>query len=122
MSKTYRRAPLATLLLLLVPTVPAAAAPVGVTLRVEGSTQTLFDGQVTTDGHDVTTALGGTHECDGTNGPTPEPEPGPTATAALDDAAKLAGFTWDGPYSTNPSYPDYLISRAAGDTIDPSSE
>jgi hypothetical protein len=100
----------------------ALAAPTSVNLRIEGRTSTLFDGPITTDGHDVTTAQGGTHECDGTNGPTPEPQPGPTATSALDDAARANGFSWDGTYSSDPSFPDYLVSRIAGDTVDPSSE
>jgi len=52
----------------------ALATPASVNLRIEGHTGTLFDGPITTDGHDVTTEHGGTHECDGTNGPTPEPE------------------------------------------------
>ena len=117
-----RGATLACALLALALPAAATAAPVSVNLRVEGRNSTIFDAPVTTDGHDVTTASGGTHECDGTNGPTPEPEPGPTATAALDDAARLAGFTWDGTYSSNPSFPDYLINRVAGDAIDPSSE
>lgn len=100
----------------------ALAAPVSVNLRVEGRSDTIFEAPITTDGHDVTTASGGTHECDGTNGPTPEPEPGPTATAALDDAAKQAGFSWDGTYSSNPSFPDYFINRIASDAIDPATE
>ena len=98
----------------------ATAAPVGVTLRVEGRTQTIFDGPVTTDGHDVTTPTGGTHRCDGTNGAS-EPSPGPTATAALDDAARLAGFTFDGNYG-NFGIDDYFLTRVANDTVDESSE
>jgi len=120
--RPVRRAVLACALLSLTLPAAAVAAPVSVNLRVEGRTDTLFDGPVTTDGHDVTTASGGTHECDGTNGPTPEPEPGPTATAALDDAARLARFTWDGTYSSDPTFPDYFISRIANDSVDPSSE
>ena len=89
----------------------ATAAPVGVTLRVEGRTQTIFDGPVTTDGHDVTTPSGGTHRCDGTNG-SAEPSPGPTATAALDDAARLAGFSFDGNYG-NFGIDDYFLTRIA---------
>ena len=74
---------------------PAVATPASVTLRVEGATSTIYEDQITTDGHDVTTATGGTHPCDGTNA-NANPTPGPTATAALDDAARIGGFTWDG--------------------------
>ena len=55
---------------------PALATPVSVNLRVEGKSDTIFEGPVTTDGHDVTTTTGGTHKCDGTNGGS-EPAPGP---------------------------------------------
>ena len=100
---------------------PAAHAfPVTVNLRVEGPTKTVFDGPVTTDAHDVTTQTAGTHKCDGTNGAA-EPEPGPTATGALDDAAKLAGFTIDGPYG-NFGIDDYFLERVGDEQIDPNSE
>jgi len=95
----------------------AEAVPVTVNLRVEGPNRTVFDGPVTTDAHDVTTATAGTHKCDGTNGGA-EPEPGPTATGALDDAARLAGFTIDGNYG-NFGIDDYFIERVAEQVIDP---
>jgi hypothetical protein len=109
------------LALLTLAAAPAAlAVPVTVNLRVEGPSRTVFDGPVTTDGHDVTTDTAGTHKCDGTNGGA-EPEPGPTATAALDDAAKLGGFTIDGPYG-NFGIDDYFIERVADESIDPNSQ
>lgn len=102
-------------------TTPAAmAAPVSVNLRVEGRTQTIFEGPVTTDGHDVTTSTGGTHRCDGTNGNS-EPQPGPTALGALDDASRLGAFTWDGNYG-NFGIDDFFVDRVQGDTADPNSE
>ena len=116
-----RTALFAALLSLSLVAAPAATAlPVTVNLRVEGPNRTVFDGPVTTDGHDVTTAKAGTHRCDGTNGGA-EPEPGPTATAALDDAAKQAGFTIDGDYG-NFGIDDYFIDRVADQQIDPNSE
>ena len=120
MTDRLRRTALpAALVLLSLFAAPAAQAlPVTVNLRVEGPTSTVFDGPVTTDGHDVTTAAGGTHPCDGT-GDGAEPEPGPTATAALDDAAKLAGFTIDGPYG-NFGIEDFFLERVADQQIDPS--
>jgi hypothetical protein len=90
---------------------PAAAAdPVSIDLRVEGQSKTIFDGAVTTDGHNLTTQSGGTHPCDGTNNGA-HPSPGPTPTAALDDGARLNGFTWDGGWF--PGFEDYLVSRIA---------
>ena len=91
---------------------PAAAAPVAIDLRVEGARGTIFEKRVTTDGHVVRTASGGAHRCDGTNGGV-NPTPGPTGTAALDDGARLGGFSWDGTWSD--SFDDYLISRVGPD-------
>jgi hypothetical protein len=119
-SRPALRALVALALFVLLVAAPALAAPVGVTVRVEGRTQTIFDGPVTTDGHDVTTPSGGTHKCDGTNGGA-EPSPGPTATAALDDAARQGGFDFDGEYGSF-GIDDYFITRIAGDTRDESSE
>ena len=110
---------LVLMLLTLLAAAPALAAPVSVNLRVEGRTQTIFDGPVTTDGHDVGTPSGGTHTCDGTSGSSPEPA-GPTATSALDDAARQAGFTFDGEYDSG--FEDFLFTRIAQDTRDESSE
>jgi hypothetical protein len=112
--------PAALVLLSLVAAPAATALPVTVNLRVEGPSRTVFDGPVTTDGHDVTTDTAGTHKCDGTNGGA-EPQPGPTATAALDDAAKQAGFTIDGNYG-NFGIDDYFIDRVADQQVDPNSE
>jgi hypothetical protein len=110
-------APVAALLLFLLAAPAADAVPVTVNLRVEGLNRTVFDGPVTTDAHVVTTATAGPHTCDGTNGAA-EPAPGPTATGALDDAARLAGFTIDGPYG-NFGIDDYFIERVADERIDP---
>ena len=96
----------------------AVAAPVTVNVRVEAGASTLFDAPLTTDGHDVTTQAGGTHKCDSTNGnPPANPTPGPSATAALDDAARLAGFTFDGSY--NDGFDDFFIERVGPDSGNP---
>lgn len=116
-SRTARRAALAVTLVVAATAPAAAAAPVTVNLRVEGPTQTIFEGPITSDGHAVTTAAGGTHACDGSLNPS-NTTTGPTATAALDDAGRLAGFTFDGSYDS--TFFDFLIDRVAGDTIDPS--
>lgn len=91
----------------------AGAAPVAIDLRVEGRNETIFEGRVTTDGHDVTTASGGTHRCDGTNNGA-HPTPGPTATAALDDGSTTGGFTWDADYFA--SFDDFAVKRVAADS------
>lgn len=93
---------------------PAAqAAPVSVKLRVEGKSSTIYENSVTTDGHDVTTASGGTHKCDGTNGGA-NPSPGATSTATLDDGAREGGFTFDGSYSSG--FDDFFIDRIGPDS------
>jgi hypothetical protein len=103
---------LASLLALILPAA-AAAAPTAVDVRIEGRSSTIFSSPVTTDGKQVTTASGGTHICDGTNNGA-SPSPVATATSALDDAALEGGFTWDGTWS-GPGYPDYFITRVAGE-------
>ncbi|CAM5310689.1 hypothetical protein SCALM49S_09605 [Streptomyces californicus] len=81
-------------------------APVKVVLTVQGPDGRLFKGRIKTKGHEVTTATGGTHACDGTNGGA-HPSAVPTPTAALDDAARKRDFhlgrTW---YA---SFDDYTV-------------
>jgi hypothetical protein len=92
----------------------ARAAPVSVNLRVEGATQTIFDGPVTTDGHAITTpSSGGPHPCDGTNGGA-STTPGPVATAALDDGARVHGFGWDATWSAG--FSDFLVTGVGGES------
>lgn len=91
---------------------PAGLPPTIVHVRVEGATSTIFDGLVFTNGHSVTTVAGGTHVCDGTNNGA-NPAPGSSATAVLDDAADLGGFTWDGTFSS--TFDDYLVTRIGPD-------
>jgi hypothetical protein len=86
----------------------ALGAPVGVNVRVEGASKTILEVPVTSDGHQLTTASGGTHECDGTNAGA-YPSPGPTPTAALDDATRANGITWDGAWFGT----DYFVNRVA---------
>ncbi|MFJ2784146.1 MULTISPECIES: DUF4430 domain-containing protein [unclassified Streptomyces] len=81
-------------------------AAVKVTLTVQGPNGLLFKGKIRTKGHDVTTATGGTHKCDGTNG-SAHPAAVPTPTAALDDAARKNGFTWDGTWYA--SFDDFSV-------------
>jgi hypothetical protein len=93
---------------------PAAlAAPATVHLRVEGSSATVFDGPVTTNGKTLTKDATGPHPCDGTNAGA-NPAPGPTMTTTLDDGALAGGFTWAGTWFA--SLQDFSIDRIAADT------
>ena len=93
---------------------PAQAAPVNVTLRVEGRNGTIFEGNTTTDAHLVKAANDNQfHKCDGTNGGA-HPNPGPTATGALDDGAKLRRFTWSGDWYQ--SFEDFVVTRIGPDS------
>ena len=85
---------LATTVAALLAPAAASAAPTTVQLRVEGATQTLFEGPVTTDGHAIDKG-GGPHPCDGTNGGA-NPVAGPTMTSALDDWSRSGGLPWTG--------------------------
>jgi hypothetical protein len=85
----------------------ANAAPATVNLRVEGADDTIFEGQVKTDGHAIEQDKNGSQPCDGTNGGA-NPTPGPTVTSALDDAV-----AWDGTFDT--SFSDFLVNRIGPD-------
>jgi hypothetical protein len=54
----------------------------------------IFDGFLTSKGHDVTTETGGTHTCDGTSCGS-HPNSGNTPTASLDTASKVGGFAFE---------------------------
>jgi hypothetical protein len=105
-------------LALLVPASVAAAAPVTVNLRVEGSAGTLFEGPVTTDAKTaVTTASGGTHPCDvGENlNPNSAARAG-TPTTALIDAAAALGLPFDAQwFPTTPVGGDFFVSQVGSD-------
>jgi hypothetical protein len=104
----------AALVLLCLAAAPAAlGAPVGVTVRVEGASQTILEVPVTSDGHDVTTPSGGTHPCDGTNNGA-HPSPVPTPTAALDDAARANNVSWDADWFS--SFNDFIVTRVANES------
>jgi hypothetical protein len=100
--------PVALVLLCLSAAPGASATPVGVTVRVEGGTKTILDESVTTDGHDVTPASGGTHKCDGTNNGA-QPSPVPTPTAALDDVTRAHDISWDAQWFS--SFEDFQVTR-----------
>jgi len=80
-----------------------------VILRVEGADRTIFEGPVLTRGHNITTASGGSHRCNGLNN-NENSKPGPTCTSALDDASRSHNrFTYDGTFFAE--FEDYFITR-----------
>jgi len=99
---------IAVIIILVHSTTDATGPSATVYLRVEGAKETIFEAPISTEGHFVTTASGGTHICDGTNNHA-SLTPGPTATSALDSASKQAHFTWDGTFDQQ--YDDYFITR-----------
>ena len=114
-ARTLRRSPgLSACAVAVALAVPAGAlaAPASVNLRIEGSSSTVFEGPITTDGHVVRPASGDNRLCDGTNGGA-NPEPGPTPITALDDGSRTGGFPWDGDYFD--SFNDYLVTQIGPD-------
>lgn len=97
----------------------AQAAPTLVNVRIEGKSETLFEGPILTEGHDVK-ASSDTQErpCDGINSLDPQNKtPGPTPTAVSADAMSVIGETFDGQWY--PGYDDYFITRWGPDEQDP---
>ncbi|MGH2839060.1 MAG: hypothetical protein ACRDJY_12035 [Thermoleophilaceae bacterium] len=90
----------------------AFAAPTDVDVRVEGSAATPFERTLTTDTKRVV-QTGESRLCDGTNGGA-NPAPGPTMTGALDDAAQLGEFDWEGTWYD--SFEDFYIDRIGPDS------
>ena len=87
---------------------PLASASV-VNVRIEGGTQTLFEGPVRTEGHQIRASSDTQQrECNGTNSGA-RASPGPTPTAAAVDAMSLLGESFDGQWSS--SSQDYFITR-----------
>lgn len=92
----------------------AQAAPAQVNVRIEGKTETLFEGPILTDGHNVrassdSSAPAGGRRCNGLNNGK-NALPGPTPTAAGADAMSLIGEDFDGLWYAEP-FEDYFIKR-----------
>jgi uncharacterized protein DUF4430 len=92
----------------------AQAAPAQVSVRIEGKTETLFEGPILTEGHNVrassdSSAPAGGRRCNGLNNGK-NPLPGPTPTAAGVDAMSLIGEGFDGLWYAEP-FEDYFIKR-----------
>jgi hypothetical protein len=95
----------------------AVAAPVELTVRIEGAAKTLFEGPILSDGHDVRASSdSAARHCDGTNGGA-HLFPGPTPTAAAVDATGLVGEDFDGRWY--PGFDDYLVERWGPDAQEP---
>lgn len=103
---------------------PAAAAPVTVDLRIEGSTRTLFEGQVTTDVRPFRfTGSSQEHRCDGTatENQGPSPLPAPTRGAALAEASERAPFSIEGTFSASLGSPSFDTIAGEKVAFDPAS-
>lgn len=90
------------------------AAPTEVNVRIEGKTETLFEGPILTEGHNVRAtgddkAPEAGRRCDGLNNHA-HPTPGPTPTAAGADAMAILGEGFDGDWYAAP-YEDYFITQ-----------
>jgi hypothetical protein len=97
----------------------AQAAPTLVNVRIEGKSETLFEGPIWTEGHDVEASSDTQgRSCDGIDPLDPQNKtPGATPTAASADAMSLLGETFDGQWY--PGYDDYFITRWGPDEQDP---
>ncbi len=97
----------------------ASAAPVTVKLRVEGSTNTLFEGEVTTQGETFEGEPGkGSHPCDYADngnheGFTNGGNPSGTPTTALRDAALSVGLPFEAKWSE--SLGDFFVTQVGSD-------
>jgi hypothetical protein len=92
----------------------APAAPTEINLRIEGRTETLFEGPILTEGHNVraagdSKAPAAGRRCNGLND-NAHPTPGPTPTAAGADAMAIVGEGFDGDWYAAP-FEDYFITQ-----------
>ncbi len=94
----------------------AGAAPTELTVRIEGKTETLFEGPILTDGREIRASSDTkARTCDGTNNGQ-NPAPGPTPTASSVDAMSILGQGFDGQWYSQ--YDDYFIKRWGPDAQD----
>ncbi|HEX6688400.1 MAG TPA: DUF4430 domain-containing protein [Solirubrobacterales bacterium] len=94
--------------------VTADAAPTEVNVRIEGRSETLFEGPILTDGHNVRASSDAKappagRRCNGLNNGK-NPTPGPTPTAASVDAMSIVGEDFDGKWYAEP-FEDYFLTR-----------
>lgn len=82
-------------------------------MRIEALTSTVYELPIYASGHNVTTASGGNHHCDGTNN-NANPSPSDTPTSALDAASKIARFSFDGTYDSQ--FDDFFVTQIGPST------
>lgn len=89
----------------------AQATPTQVNVRIEGPSETVFEGPILTEGHNIKASSDSQERsCDGINTLDPQnTTPGPTPTAASVDAMSIIGETFDGQWYDG--YEDYFITR-----------
>jgi len=109
------------LLTLTLPAPVVSAAPTEVSVRIEGRGETLFEGPILTDGHNIRAASDSKspqagRRCNGLNNGA-SPTPGPTPTAASVDAMSILGEDFDGLWYAEP-FEDYFIKRWGPDGQD----
>jgi hypothetical protein len=99
---------------------PAQAAPTQVHVRIEGKTETIFEGPVQTDVHMVKGSNDSLwRRCNGVTGLNPSVAPGVVPTSASSDAMRIIGETFDGRWYTQ--WEDYFIERWGPDAQEVSS-
>jgi len=83
----------------------ATAAPIDVSLRIEGRTTTIYEGPLRTDVRAVNGGDGsGAHQCGSGR---------PSVGGALADVAAVGGFDWRGTW--NPDFQDFFVERIGAD-------
>lgn len=82
-------------------------------LRIEGSSTTIYENLIYSGPANITTRSGGTHLCNGQNNAA-NPNPGATPTTALQAAAHLAHFPFDGTFDSE--FDDFFITSIGPDT------
>ncbi|KAL2065716.1 hypothetical protein VTL71DRAFT_3386 [Oculimacula yallundae] len=75
-------------------------------LRIEGASETTYEGIIYTGPKEITTSSGGTHLC---NGVPPNSSPAGTGITCLADAGGLCNFDFDATYSS--TFSDFFITR-----------
>jgi hypothetical protein len=92
----------------------AQAAPTQVNVRIEGKRETLFEGPIWTEGHDVEASSDTEpRPCDATNNHK-HPTPGATPTAAAVDAMSIIEESFDAVWYGS-SFDDYFLTRFGPD-------